>query len=191
MKNSNMKRRTFLKVSTIAGGSLLVGCSFSSPKLLSTPQASEEELGMWVRISTDNKITLILPASEMGQQAHTGQAMLVAEELEADWNTIQVVTAPVHSEYKKSIFSEQGTGGSGSITDWWEKLRQVGAGTREMLIEAAAQKWGVPVSECKARGGQVLHSESGRKLSYGQLASAAAKLNPPDNPILKLSLIHI
>ena len=79
MKNTNMKRRTFLKVSTIAGGSLLVGCSLSSPKLLSTPQASEEELGMWVRISTDNKITLILPASEMGQQAHTGQAMLVAE----------------------------------------------------------------------------------------------------------------
>ena len=185
MKNTNMKRRTFLKVSTIAGGSLLVGCSFSSPKLLSTRQANEEELGMWVRISTDNKITLIVPSSEMGQQAHTGQAMLVAEELEADWNTIQVVTAPVHSEYKKSIFSEQGTGGSGSITDWWEKLRQVGAGTREMLIEAAAQKWGVPVSECKARGGQVLHSESGRKLSYGQLASAAAKLNPPDNPILK------
>ena len=146
MKNTNMKRRTFLKVSTIAGGSLLVGCSFSSPKLLSTPQANEEELGMWVRISTDNKITLIVPSSEMGQQAHTGQAMLVAEELEADWNTIQVVTAPVHSEYKKSIFSEQGTGGSGSITDWWEKLRQVGAGTREMLIEAAAQKWGVPVS---------------------------------------------
>ena len=140
---------------------------------------------MWVRISTDNKITLIVPSSEMGQQAHTGQAMLVAEELEADWNTIQVVTAPVHSEYKKSIFSEQGTGGSGSITDWWEKLRHVGAGTREMLIEDAAQKWGVPVSECKARGDQVLHSESGRKLSYGQLASAAAKLNPPDNPILK------
>ena len=129
MKNSNMKRRTFLKVSTIAGGSLLVGCSFSSPKLLSTPQASEEELGMWVRISTDNKITLILPASEMGQQAHTGQAMLVSEELEADWETIQVTTAPVHSEYKRGS-SGQGTGGSSSIMDWWEKLRHVGAGTR-------------------------------------------------------------
>jgi len=185
MKNTNMKRRTFLKVSTIAGGSLLVGCSFSSPKLLSTPQVSEEELGMWVRISTDNKITLIVPSSEMGQQAHTGQAMLVAEELEADWNTIQVVTAPVHSEYKKSIFSKQGTGGSGSITDWWEKLRQVGAGTREMLIEAAAQKWRVPVSECKAKNGQIQHLVSDRRLSYGKLASAAAKLSPPDNPILK------
>ena len=119
MKNTNMKRRTFLKVSTIAGGSLLVGCSFSSPKLLSTPQASEEELGMWIRISTDNKITLIVPSSEMGQHAHTGQAMLVAEELDADWNSIRVVTAPVHSEYKRSS-SGQSTGGSSSIMDWWE-----------------------------------------------------------------------
>ena len=96
MKYSNIKRRTFLKVSTVAGGGLLVGCSFSSHKFLSTPKVSEEELGLWVRISTDNQITLILPASEMGQQAHTGQAMLLAEELEADWNSIQVVTAPVN-----------------------------------------------------------------------------------------------
>ena len=184
MINTNMKRRTFLKVSTIAGGSLLVGCSFSSPKLLSTPHASEEELGVWVRISTDNKITLILPASEMGQQAHTGQAMLVAEELEADWETIQVTTAPFNAEYKKSIFS-QSTGGSESISKWWERLRKVGAGTREILITAAAQKWGVPESECKAKNGQIQHLISDRKLSYGQLASTASKLTPPNNPILK------
>ena len=184
MINTNMKRRTFLKVSTIAGGSLLVGCSFSSPKLLSTPDASEEELGVWVRISTDNKITLILPASEMGQQAHTGQAMLVAEELEADWETIQVTTAPFNAEYKKSIFS-QSTGGSESISKWWERLRKVGAGTREILITAAAQKWGVPESECKAKNGQIQHLISDRKLSYGQLASTASKLSPPNNPILK------
>ena len=89
MKSTTMNRRTFLKVTTVAGGGLLVGCSFSSPKLLSTPNDVKEDLGMWVRIGKDDKITLILPASEMGQQAHTGQAMLVAEELEADWNSIQ------------------------------------------------------------------------------------------------------
>jgi isoquinoline 1-oxidoreductase beta subunit len=183
MKNTNMNRRTFLKVTTVAGGGLLVGCSFSSPKLLSTPQASEEELGMWIRISTDNKITLIVPSSEMGQQAHTGQAMLVAEELEADWNSIKVVTAPVHPEYM--ISGDQDTGGSGSIRDWWDKLRQVGAGTREMLITAAARKWSVPVEECRAENGQISHSPSGRSLSYGQLASAATKLSPPDSPTLK------
>ncbi|SVB15988.1 uncharacterized protein METZ01_LOCUS168842, partial [marine metagenome] len=153
------------------------------PKLLSTPQASEEELGMWIRISTDNKITLIVPSSEMGQQAHTGQAMLVAEELEADWNSIKVVTAPVHSEYM--ISGDQNTGGSGSIQDWWEKLRQVGAGTREMLVAAAARKWSVPVEECRAENGQISHSPSGRSLNYGKLASAAAKLSPPDSPTLK------
>ncbi|SVB82150.1 uncharacterized protein METZ01_LOCUS235004, partial [marine metagenome] len=155
---------------------------------MSTPQASEEELGMWVRIGTDDKITLILPASEMGQQAHTGQAMLVAEELEADWNSIQVLHAPYHSEFINSAADPrnvQVTGGSSSISFWWEKLRQVGAGTREMLIEAAAQKWSVPASECKAESGRVRHSGSGRSLSYGQLASAAAKLNPPDDPALK------
>jgi isoquinoline 1-oxidoreductase beta subunit len=183
MKNTNMNRRTFLKVTTVAGGGLLVGCSFSSPKLLSTPQASEEELGMWIRISTDNKITLIVPSSEMGQQAHTGQAMLVAEELEADWNSIKVVTAQVHPEYM--ISGDQDTGGSGSIRDWWDKLRQVGAGTREMLITAAARKWGVPVTECQAVNGRIQNTASGRSLSYGQLASAATKLSPPDSPTLK------
>ena len=188
MKNTNMKRRTFLKVTTLAGGGLLVGCTFSSPKLMSTPQASEEELGLWVRIGTDDKITLILPAAEMGQQAHTGQAMLVAEEVEDDWNSIRVVTAPYHSEFINLSSDPRGiqvTGGSSSISFFWEKLRQVGAGTREMLIEAAAQKWGVPTSECKAENGRIRHSGSGRSLSYGQLAADAAKLSPPDSPTLK------
>ena len=191
MKSRTMNRRTFLKVTTVAGGGLLVGCSLSSPKLMSTPQASEEELGMWVRINTDNKITLILPSSEMGQQVHTGQAMLVAEELEADWKTIQVVTAHVNEEFKRSSSggphhsSSQGTGGSSSIMGWWEKLRHVGASTREMLIEAAAQKWGVSVSECEAKNGSIHHLASGRRLRYGQLADAATKLSPPDNPTLK------
>ena len=188
MKNLTMNRRTFLKVTTVAGSGLLVGCTFRSPQLLSTPKASEEELGLWVRISTDDKITLILPASEMGQQSHTGQAMILAEELEADWNSIQVVTAPVHSEFTNSQADPRGiqvTGGSASISFFWDKLRQVGAGTREMLTEAAAQKWGVPVTECQADNGRIRHSVSGRSLSYGQLVSAAARLSPPSSPTLK------
>ena len=183
MKNSNMNRRTFLKVTTVAGSGLLVGCTFDSPKLISSAQVKETELGLWVRISRDNKITLILPASEMGQQAHTGQAMILSDELEANWETIQVVTAPVHSEYMTS--SSQNTGGSGSIQHWWERLRLVGAGTREMLTSAAAKKWNVPVSECKAKNGYVVHSPSGKKSSYGLLAEDAAKLSTPGNPRLK------
>ena len=190
MKNTSMNRRTFLKVTTVAGGGLLVGCSFSSPKLLSTPHASEEELGMWIRISTDNKITLIVPSSEMGQQAHTGQAMLVAEELEVDWETIRVLTAPYHSEFINPGADPRGlqvTGGSTSISTFWEKLRQVGAGTREMLTAASAQQWGVSVEECKAENGQIFHTPSGRSLNYGQLVIAASKMSPPDSPVLKTS----
>jgi len=186
MKTPTMNRRTFLKATAVAGGGLLVGCTFSSPKLLSTPKASEEELGLWVRIGTDDKITLILPASEMGQQAHTGQAMILAEELEADWSSVRVVTAPVNPEYGNPQQSNmQATGGSYSISGFWSKLRQVGAGTRMMLTSAAAQEWGVPVTECQAENGRVRHSASGRSLSYGQLAAAAAKLSPPDDPTLK------
>ena len=186
MKTATMNRRTFLKVTTVAGSGLLVGCSFSSPQLLSTPQAKETELGLWVRIGTDDKITLILPASEMGQQSHTGQAMILAEELEADWNTIQVTTAQVHSEYgNPQQFNMQRTDGSTSISGFWEKLRLVGAGTKEMLTNAAALEWGVPIEECQAENGHIRHSASGRSLSYGQLAAEAAKLSPPDNPTLK------
>ncbi len=185
---SKLNRRTFLKLSGLAGSGLLVGCTFSSPKILSSPRALDKDLGLWVRIGTDNKVTLILPASEMGQHAHTGQAMLLAEELEADWKTINVVTAPFHPEFINSQADPRGiqvTGGSSSISFFWEKIRLVGASSREMLKIAASQKWGVPISECRAEDGKVLHSGSNRVLSYGELVSAAAVIAPPDNPKLK------
>jgi len=186
LKITTMKRRTFLKISTIAGGSLLVGCSFRSPKLMSTPQASEAELGLWVRIGNDNSITLILPSAEMGQHAHTGQAMLIAEELEVSLESVQVVTAPINSEYEnQELFNLQRTDGSTSISAFWEKLRKVGAGTRIMLTTAGAKEWDVPVSECKADSGHIHHYASGRSLSYGKLALSASKLSPPDDLTLK------
>ena len=152
MSKTEMNRRTFLRVSTLAGSSLLVGCSFSSPKIVSTKVGSEKDLGLWVRIGKDNSITLILPSAEMGQHAHTGQAMLVAEELEANWESINVVTAPINPEYvNPELFNKQRTDGSTSISAFWDKLRYVGASTRMMLTQAAANEWGVSVEECKAR----------------------------------------
>ena len=179
MNNTAMTRRTFLKVTTVAGSGLAVGCVFGSAPNLSSPQAEESQLGVWVRIAADNRITLVVPASEMGQGAHTGQAMLLAEQLEADWDTIEVVTAPVGSEYgNKKFLNHQVTGGSSSVTAWWDELSEVGAATREMLVKAAAQRWQVPASECSARAGRVHHEATARSLDYGQLAGAASSHTP-------------
>jgi isoquinoline 1-oxidoreductase beta subunit len=186
MKKATMNRRTFLKVSTYAGGGLLVGCTFDSPKIMSSAKAEETELGLWVRIHNDEKITLVLPASEMGQHAHTGQAMILAEELEADWNSIRVVTASNHDAFKNHmLFGMQRTDGSKSIMAFWDKLRIVGAGTKEILLEAAAKEWGVQKNECIADKGFIRHSKTGRNSSYGQLAEAASKISPPEDPTLK------
>ena len=184
MKNTNMNRRTFLKVSTLAGSGLLVGCTFQSNPNLSTPTATSEDLGLFIRISKDNSITIISPTSEMGQGTHTAHAMIIADELEADWKKINVVTThTVRSEYNTS--SDVSTGGNRGIRLWWDRLAKIGAGTREILVEAGAQKMEVTVKECQAQNGHVVHLPSGRKLSYGQLAETASKLKPSSSPKLK------
>ena len=180
----HLTRRTFLKVSTIAGGGLLVGCTFQSNPNLSALTAKSEDLGLFIRISKDNRITIISPTSEMGQGTHTAHAMIIADELDADWKKIKVVSAPVSSEYKTDSFGQY-TGGNRGIRLWWDRLAEIGAGTRELLVEAGAQKMEVSVKECEAQNGYVVHRQSGRKLSYGQLAEAASELEPPSSPKLK------
>jgi isoquinoline 1-oxidoreductase beta subunit len=184
MTKTTMKRRTFLKVTTLAGSGLLVGCTFQSNPNISAPTATSEDLGLFIRISKDNSITIISPTAEMGQGTHTAHAMIIADELEADWKKINVVTTyTVRSEYNTS--SDVSTGGNRGIRLWWDRLANIGAGTRELLIEAGAQKMGVPAKECEAQNGYVLHRPSSRKLSYGQLAEAASRLKPPSSPKLK------
>ena len=184
MKNKNMNRRTFLKVTTVAGGGLLVGCTFQSNPNLSPPTAKSEDLGLFIRIAKDNSITIISPTSEMGQGTHTAHAMIIADELEADWKKIKVVSAPVSSEYKTDSFGQY-TGGNRGIKLWWDRLAEIGAGTREILVEAGAQKMEVSAKECEAKKGYVVHRPSGRRLSYGQLTEAASKLKPSSSPKLK------
>ena len=184
MKNKNMNRRTFLKVTTVAGGSLLVGCTFQSNPNLSPPTAKSEDLGLFIRIAKDNSITIISPTSEMGQGTHTAHAMIIADELEADWKKIKVVSAPVSSEYKTDSFGQY-TGGNRGIKLWWDRLAEIGAGTREILVEAGAQKMDVSVKECEAQNGYVVHLPSERRLSYGHLTEAASKLKPSSSPKLK------
>ena len=158
---TKMNRRTFLKVSTVAGSGLLVGCSFSSQKILSTPDQEKNDLGLWVRIGSDDTVTLILPASEMGQHAQTGQAMILGEELEVDWSKIKVQHPPFNEELygnsQADPLGRQVTGGSASISFYWTKLRQIGAGAREILIDAGASKLGVNRNECYAKSGRIFH----------------------------------
>ena len=184
----NPSRRKFIKDSAAIMGGLVIGfylpmkggrayAADAPPKLVYPPNA-------FIRISADDSITIVINKSEMGQGVYTSLTMLIAEELEADWSRIRVESAPVAAVYNHTSFPMQLTGGSSSIPSSWEQLRRVGASGRILLIRAAAQQWGVPESECHAENSQVIHV-SGKKLSYGKLADAAAKLPLPDNVVLK------
>jgi len=135
---------------------------------------------VWVNISTDGIVTLVVAKSEMGQGIWTSLPMLVAEELEVRWDSVRVIQAPSDSRYGRQI-----TGGSGSVRGSWNSLREAGAAARMMLLSAAAKEWGVPVAECRAENGFVVHADSVRKLGYGDLATAAARQPIPTQVSLK------
>ncbi len=199
MKNmtaQNPLRRKFLKDSTALMGGLVIGFylpmkggrayAADAPPKPAQPAKQIFPPNAFIRIAADDSITIVVNKSEMGQGVYTSLPMLIAEELEADWSRISVESAPVAAVYNHTAFGMQMTGGSSSIPSSWEQLRRVGASGRIMLIRAAAQQWGVPENECHAENSQVIHAGSGKKLSYGKLADAAAKLPLPDNVTLKL-----
>src|SRR5881628_2059729 len=136
----------------------------------------------WLRIGTDGTVTLTLDRSEMGQGAQTGLAIILAEELEADWSTIRLGPMPENPAGWTRIMR---TGGSNAIRSSWEPLRKAGAAAREMLVSAAAQAWKVDRSTCHAEKGAVIHVPSGRRLTYGSLAARAAALPVPTDAPLK------
>jgi hypothetical protein len=138
----------------------------------------------WLRIAPDDSVTMMIPSAEMGQGITTSLPMLIAEELELDWRKVQFEFAPANPAYANPIFRMHATGGSTSIRAFYNPLRQVGAAARVMLCQAAAAKWGMPVSECSAANGRISHS-SGQSENYGALADAAAKLQLPANVELK------
>jgi isoquinoline 1-oxidoreductase beta subunit len=176
-------RRDFLKTSSLATGGLLMGFALPGPLQAAgsvyTPNA-------WVHIADDNTITLISARSEMGQGVYTSMPMLIAEELNVDIKNIKVAIAPPNAKlYGNPLLGgPQLTGGSTSVRDGWEKLRVGGAQVREMLISAAATKWGVDRSELKAENGMVL-GPKGKKATYGSLAADASKLPVPEKVSIK------
>ena len=140
----------------------------------------------FIRIDPAGKVTLIMPQVEMGQGVYTSVAMILAEELDADFTKVALEHAPPNDKlYGNPIFGIQVTGNSNSIRAFWKPLREAGAAGRTMLIQAAAQQWRTDPAACTARNGEVLHAASGRRLGFGALVGAASKLTPPKNPPLK------
>src|ERR1019366_176878 len=137
----------------------------------------------FVRIGTDERITVIVNHSEMGQGVYTSLPMLLAEELDADWTKVGYESAPVDPKYNHPAFGMQITGGSSSVWSGLDQFRQAGAAARAMLVAAAAQQWNVDASNCRTESGAIFNGT--RKLPYGQLAAAAAKLPPPEHVQLK------
>ena len=182
-KLNNPARRKFLKSGAAVGGSLVIGVSLPGFNAAQAA-ASTSAMNAWVRIGSDNTVTILCARSEMGQGVVMALPTLVAEELGVDLNRIKVDFAPPGEVYINAMLGGQITGGSTSVRDGWEKLRIAGAQARVMLTEAAAQKWGVDASQCSARNGAVT-GPGGKKATYGQLAEAASKLTPPKEVKLK------
>jgi isoquinoline 1-oxidoreductase subunit beta len=175
---SALSRRTFLGRSAAAGAGLVIG--FYLPKTASAQSAGVFSPNAYLRITPDEKITIVVARTEMGQGVWTALPMILAEELEVDLKQITIEQAGA-----STLFGDQGTGGSASVRTTWDPMRKAGAQAREMLISAAATQWGVQRESCKAESAPVIHSPTGRKLSYGSLAAKASTLPVPDNPPLK------
>jgi isoquinoline 1-oxidoreductase beta subunit len=183
-------RRSFLKGGATAAGGLFLACYFPEGKTaIAAPLAQRVGPGnatnpnAFVHIGTDDIVTLIVHKPENGQGTETSIAMLLAEDLECDWKKVRTEFAPINAAAYGGAM--QGTFGSQAIRTTWTPMRQTGAAAREMLVQAAATKWGIDKTQCKAENSTVINLSTNAKLTYGSLAEAAAKLPVPSNVTLK------
>ncbi|MDP1659627.1 MAG: molybdopterin-dependent oxidoreductase [Methylotenera sp.] len=186
----NMTRREFLKASAALGAGLTLALYLPAGFGASNKAATSDSTFMpnaFIRIGTDNRVTVIVKHLEMGQGVYTGLPTLVAEELDADWAQISVEAAPANAGLYKNLAwgSLQGTGQSTAMANSFDQMRQAGATARAMLVAAAAQQWGVPADEITVSKGVVQHRNSKRKASFGELADKAAQLTVPEQVKLK------
>jgi isoquinoline 1-oxidoreductase beta subunit len=179
-------RRTFLKAVTVAGGGLVIGAYLPVPGARVARAAGAFEPNVWVRIGADDSVRIMLSMLEMGQGVMTAMPMLVAEELDIDWNRVTTEWAPADRRYGNPSFGgSQTTAGSNSTRGMWRILREAGAAARAMLVTAAAQTWGVSEASCTTATGEVIHEASGRRIKYGALVDKAAALPVPRRVTLK------
>ncbi len=193
-QRTRVSRRAFLKAGALAGGGLLLGLRLpptdgTADAAGADGNAPEADTAFapnaWVRIDTDDQVTVLVDRSEMGQGVMTALPMLVCEELEADWARIGTRFAPADEAYANRLLGSQITGGSTAIRNAWQPLREAGAAARTMLVAAAAQRWGVSAETCRVEKQVVRHPESGRSAPFGDLAAAAAEQPVPDSVALK------
>ena len=202
MSNStNLNRRDFIRrtgTGLVVGAALTgnQGCAgpfdrgnFLAQSVWGKPAANHPEtlFDIWLKISTDDTITVFVPSTEMGQGVSTSLPMLIAEELDADWESIRMEISPVHTDYRKKYHygSFHMTAESMSIRESWVKLRKAGAAARSVLVQAGANRWGISADSCTTADGKVIHSDGKTTLSYGELAQEAGALSVPSDPPLK------
>lgn len=185
--NKNQSRRSFLKVTSLTGGGMMIGISWFANLIPNEAMANPQEANNWVqlngfiKITPDNQVKIFNPNPEFGTNVMTSLPMMVNEELEADWSKVIVEMG----DYDTPRFRSQSTGGSRAMAMAWMPLRTAGATARQMLMQAAANQWGVPVNELSVSKGTVMHKGSGKAATYGELATAAAKLPKPEKVALK------
>ena len=181
-----LSRRSFVASVAALGGGLALG--FRLPTGLAPARAASgaNEVNAWVVIQPDDAVVIRVARSEMGQGITTSLPMLVAEELECDWNKVRAeFPGPEENLRRHRAWGDMSTGGSRSVRSSQEYLRKAGAAAREMLVAAAAQRWNVPAAECQTAKSVITHKPTGRTLRFGEVAEAAAKLPPPAEPKLK------
>jgi isoquinoline 1-oxidoreductase subunit beta len=186
MITTKMNRRSFVVGSAAVGAGLALGLKIPFGTAVVRAQDGSPEITAWVVIRPDDTVVIRVARSEMGQGTLTGLAQMVAEELECDWSKVKTeYPTPGQSVKRKRAWGDFSTGGSRGIRDSNQYVRQGGAAARMMLIQAAANQWNVPVDECSAANSVITHKPSGRTVTYGKVAEAAAKLTPPEKPALK------
>src|SRR3989442_12948130 len=180
-------RRAFVVSAAAAGGGLALGFDlpFGGPQDIRAADGSPE-INAWVVIRPDDAVVVRIARSEMGQGTLTGLAQLVAEELECDWAKVTTeYPTPGQNVARKRVWGDMSTGGSRGIRESHEYVRKGGATARQMLLQAAANEWKVPVAECSAANSVITHKPSNRTTTFGKVAEAAAKLEPPKDVALK------